>query len=193
MSTFKPHGTTHASLGLGMAGVGLILTALAAFMMSKPGPVTSLAGAGGNSVVPVRVDFRSPELALTDLSGASRSLDDYHGQVLLVNLWASWCPPCHAEMPALQHFYQRHREDGLIVVGVNHGESQAAVAGFADEHGLTFPLWLDPKYIATDHAFKTRSLPTSFVIDEAGVVRLMWIGAISETNLERYVAALLKE
>ena len=114
-------------------------------------------------------------------------------QVVLVNLWATWCPPCKAEMPAYQEFYDEHGATGLTVIAINDGEAPGVVRRFVDDRRLTFPVWLDPKYAATEVAFRTANLPTSYVIDRSGVVRLMWIGAIDKPTLDEYVSPLIEE
>jgi peroxiredoxin len=96
-------------------------------------------------------------------------------------------------MPNLQKFYLRHQSQGLVVIAIEDGDPAADVISFVDDLGLTFPVWLDPTYQATDHAFRTVNLPSSYVIDRAGQVRLMWVGAISEANLEKYLPAIIKE
>jgi thiol-disulfide isomerase/thioredoxin len=143
--------------------------------------------------VPVSVDFPAPSLTLADPRGVRHSLVDYLGQVVLVNLWATWCPPCAAEMPVFQRFYELHGPEGFAVLAINDGETAVDVEAFVAEHSLTFPVWLDPTYEATDRAFKAANLPTSYVVDRAGTVRLLWIGAISASKLEQYVTPLIKE
>jgi hypothetical protein len=96
-------------------------------------------------------------------------------------------------MPIYQRFYEKHGADGFIVIAVNDGEPAADVESFVADHGITFPEWLNPLFNATDHAFKASNLPTSYVIDRGGTVRLMWIGAISESCLEEDVVPLIKE
>lgn len=145
------------------------------------------------AAVPARVQFDAPALTLNDLDGVRHSLADYRGQVVLVNLWATWCPPCKAEMPNLQTYYQKYRGQGFTVIAVEDGDPPAAVQLFVNEFNLTFPVWADPTYQATDHAFKTKNLPTSYVIDRRGVVRLTWVGAINPANLDKYVTPLIKE
>jgi thiol-disulfide isomerase/thioredoxin len=145
------------------------------------------------SAVPVRVEFAAPELALDDLAGGSGNLREFLGRVVLVNLWATWCPPCTQEMPVFQAFYTEHRSRGFAVLAINDGESAGAVRRFVEDWGMTFPVWLDPKYQASDHAFRTTGLPTSYVIDRAGTVRLMWIGVIDRSNLEKYLIPILEE
>src|SRR5215216_3929809 len=137
--------------------------------------------------VPVQVNFPAPELMLTDTQGVSHSLADYRGQIVLVNLWATWCAPCKEEMPTLQAFYDKHRTNGFVIVAVNDGDPTADVLQFVKDYKMTFPVWLDPTYIATERAFKTLNLPSSFVIDRDGTTRLMWVGGISRGMLEKHV------
>ena len=96
-------------------------------------------------------------------------------------------------MPNLEAFYLKHNGEGFEVVAIEDGDPASQVAAFVSEHGITFPVWLDRSYQATDHAFKTSNLPSSYVIDRGGLVRLMWIGAINPANLEKYVTPLIQE
>ena len=145
------------------------------------------------STTPVKVNYDAPELTLTDIQGVSHSLAEYQGQVVLVNLWATWCPPCKEEMPALESFYNKHKEQGFVVVGINDGDPTKDVLQFVKDYNLTFPVWLDPTYIATEQAFKSLNLPTSFVIDRNGVVQLQWVGGISRKMLDQHVIPLITE
>ncbi len=144
------------------------------------------------SVIPVEVDYAAPELNLVDMAGNDVSLRDYAGSVVMVNLWATWCPPCKEEMPALQSYYQNHRSNGFVLIGANQEETLEVVQSFVADFGLTFPIWLDENYLA-QRVFNTMSLPSSFVIDRDGTVRLMWVGAVSEEFLEKYVTKIIKE
>ncbi len=145
------------------------------------------------SSIPASVDLAAPELSLRDLAGQQHTLADYRGSIVLVNLWATWCPPCQAEMPNLERFYRQHQNAGLVVLGINDGDPSEEVRSFMSRYALSFPVWLDPTYQATDQAFKTANLPTSYVIDRSGRIKLMWVGAISEDNLEKYVTPLIQE
>jgi thiol-disulfide isomerase/thioredoxin len=142
--------------------------------------------------VPSEVNLPSPELNLITLDGEPVSLERYRGNVVLVNLWATWCPPCREEMPTLQAFYDKYKEKGFVLVAINQGESIQEVQPFVEEFGMTFPVWLDPAS-AAGGAFNTLNLPTSYVIDRSGRIRLMWVGGISKKNLEKYVPAVIKE
>ena len=170
-------------LGLGFI---LILSSIYLILRNSAPQTTPLA-------VPAKVKFSAPDLTLTDTQGVSRSLADYRGQVVLVNLWATWCPPCKEEMPTLQAFYTKYREAGFVIVAINDGDPKADVLQFVKDYELTFPVWLDPTYIATEQAFNTLNLPTSFVIDRAGTIQLTWVGEISAEMLETYVTPFITE
>ena len=176
-----------------MAGLGLILSGIAIWALFENAGSGYAARPTDFTAIPAKVAFAAPELSLSDLRGVEHRLSDYGGQVVLVNLWATWCPPCTAELPIYQRFYEKHRPEGFTVIAVNDGERAAAVKKFVVDHGLTFPVWLDPTYEGTERAFKAANLPTSYVIDRAGMVRLTWIGAISEATLEKHVAPMVEE
>lgn len=179
-------------------GAGLVLVAvvLSVYLTRDKSDVQAAIGDGDTlangmrSAIPAEVEFQAPELSLRTISGEKESLADYRGKVVLVNNWATWCPPCTAEMPELQAFYEEHADDGLVIVAVEAGEPASQVAKFVEENGLTFPVWLDP-WQESIKAFQAPSLPNSFVIDQGGIVRLAWTGAISQGMLERYVTPLI--
>ena len=180
-------------LGLAVAGIGAILLGAAGIGILLAHPNDATQQATDFSAIPAPVHYAAPVLALSDLSGGERQLSNYRGQVVLINLWATWCPPCQAEMPLLQQFFERYQGEGFTVIAIEDGDPTGDIRAFAARYRLTFPIWLDPAHEATDRAFKTNNLPASFVIDRAGEVRLMWLGAISEGNLEKYVSPLIEE
>ncbi|MBU2611100.1 MAG: TlpA family protein disulfide reductase [Chloroflexi bacterium] len=164
----------------------------AAVIFALPGAEEEVITRGEASSIPVTVNYPAPELTLSDLQGNPSSLTDYLGQVVLVNNWATWCPPCKAEMPALQAYYQTHTAQGFVILGIEAGEPADEVTAFVEQYGLTFPVWLDAKGLALE-AFRNFSLPSSYVIDRDGVVRLAWSGAISREMLEKYVTPVVVE
>lgn len=173
-----------------LIGIGLISLGIMLFLLLKDNPPA--ASAQDFSVVPSSVEFAAPKLDLTDLAGNNVSLDDYLGKVVLVNLWATWCPPCREEMPSLQAFYEKYKENDFVLIAIDQEEPLEVVMPFVEEFGLTFPVWLDLDYLA-EREFKTSNLPSSYVIDRTGTVRLMWIGGISKANLEKYVSDIILE
>ncbi len=176
-----------------MIGVGLIAIGVMLFMLlNNAAASTDDPAAGDLSLAPLQVDYAAPELALTDLSGKAVSLKDHLGSVVLVNLWATWCPPCKEELPSLQAYYEKYKANGFVLVGIDQEETLDIVQPFVTEYRLTYPIWLDEHYLA-ERVFKTSSLPTSFVIDRGGTVRLTWVGGVDKKFLEKYVTKIIKE
>jgi len=184
MQHTKPRILAMAFIGAGLVVLGVAAWAMLSYLKSPAGVETA--------AIPLRVAFPAPELGLTDLQGNLVSLADYLGQVVLVNLWATWCPPCRAEMPILQKYYEVHREDNFVILALEEGEPANEVASFVQSQALTFPVWTDPTLQATA-VFRSPGLPSSYLIDAGGTVRLAWAGAINLENLERYVTPLLEE
>lgn len=170
--------------------IGLFLIGFAVLTLASP---KTEANAGTqNSVVPVEVNYAAPELSLENLAGEAESLAGYLGQVVLVNNWATWCPPCKAEMPTLVAYHNEHTADGFSIIAVDAGEPADIVSQFAKSFSMTFPVWLDPNGEAL-RAFGNGSLPNSYVIDRTGTVRYAWTGEISKAMLEEYVTPLIEE
>lgn len=171
-----------------LIGAGLISTGIVFILLLN----NSTAPTQDFSTVPAKVNFPAPKLTLEDLSGNPVSLDDQRGSVVLVNLWATWCPPCREEMPALQAFYEKYKSHGFVLIALNQEEALEIVAPFVEEFRLTFPVWLDLESKA-QREFNTMNLPSSYVMDRNGRVRLMWIGGISAKNLEKFVPEIILE
>ncbi len=183
-----------SALPLFIVGAGLLLIGIAAIFMLPKSPTSANVSDAPNdgSSVPAPVEYPAPELTLTDLTGSETSLADYQGQVVLVNLWATWCPPCKAELPILQAYYEKHAKEGFVIIGIEDGEPSDDVAAFIKTRDLTYPIWIDQEG-KTEIAFMTFTLPSSYVIDRTGTVRLAWSGAISDAMLEKYVTPIIAE
>jgi cytochrome c biogenesis protein CcmG, thiol:disulfide interchange protein DsbE len=167
----------------------LILGIAGFLFLPKPDPQ---ANTSRYSVIPLKVNYSAPEIGLVDLSGQPTSLAAYRGKVVLVNNWATWCPPCKVEMPDLEAFYEAHQSQNFELIGIEAGDPTSEVSKFVKQQGLTFPVWLDPDSKALD-AFHNNALPSSYVIDKNGTVRLAWSGAISREMLEKYILPILEE
>jgi peroxiredoxin len=144
------------------------------------------------AVVPAEVNFTAPALSLSALGGDPISLSDLRGKMVLVNLWATWCPFCEAEMPEFEAYYQAHGGDDFTVVAIAIGDKDSEVQGFIQHINLTFPIWLDPKS-ESYRAFRNNHLPSSYVIDASGTVRFAWNGPTSYGMLEQYLTPLLQK
>jgi len=103
------------------------------------------------------------------LNGKDDSLAGYRGKVVLVNLWATWCTPCRAEMPALEQLYREDRSKGFIVLGIDQGESAKVAAEYARARGVSFPVLIDEAQ-QYGRAYAARGIPTSVLVDRNGHV-----------------------
>ena len=173
-------------------GVGLVLIGLATLLVLTGGKDTATSQPISRSVTPMEVNYPAPELALQNVNGEAESLIGYRDKVVLVNNWATWCPPCKAEIPTLEAYYKAHTTDGFVIIGVEAGEPQNDVLKFVQDNGMTYPVWIDLNGAALD-AFNNENLPSSYVIDRTGTVRLAWVGEISSEMLEKYITPLLME
>jgi cytochrome c biogenesis protein CcmG/thiol:disulfide interchange protein DsbE len=131
------------------------------------------------------------DFTLPTLGGGETSLSDYEGQVVVINFWATWCPPCKAEMPGINAFYEEHADDGLVVLAINGQEAEPTVAEFINGSNFTFPVLLDEEGEAT-RLFNARSFPTTFILDKSGRIQHVQIGLISEQELAAYALPLLQ-
>lgn len=137
-----------------------------------------------DEIFPVDVGSKAPDFkAVTLFDHEVKSLaDDYRGQVVLVNIWATWCAPCRVEMPSIEALYREFGPRGLKVIAVNAADPEASdstVDAFAKGYGLTFDILRDMPPRGSDSItaiYKARGFPESFVIDRNGVIRKKWIG-----------------
>ncbi len=142
-----------------------------------------------------REGFSAPDFTLDLLQGGQVTLSELRGKVVVVNLWATWCPPCRAEMPAFQEVYEEGRDRGLVILAVNttYQDSLAEVANFVGEYGLTFPVALDRDGNVAS-LYQLRALPSTFFVDREGVIQEVVIGGpISPSTIKSTVEALLGE
>jgi cytochrome c biogenesis protein CcmG, thiol:disulfide interchange protein DsbE len=181
-------------VGVGIALIGVMAVLLLLFGEKKSANSQTLApdSSSSPSSIPAEVNYAAPELSLQNVNGDAASLTDYLDQVVLVNNWATWCPPCKAEIPTLEAYYKAHSGKGFVIIGIEAGEPQAEVRGFVKSAGITYPIWIDLEN-ASLKAFGSSGLPNSFVIDRKGTVRLAWVGEINRDMLEKYVTPLIAE
>jgi len=138
--------------------------------------------------------FPAPDFTLKTPTGESFTLSEVKGQAVLVNLWATWCPPCRAEMPAIQKMYDEYKDRGFTVLAVDmtYQDDPFAVVPFINEYGLKFPVLLD-ETSDTAQAYQIRSLPSSYFINRYGVISAVVIGGpMSETLLRTNIEEALK-
>ena len=150
------------------------------------------ADAAAAQVAAPRAGFLAPDFTLTTLTGETISLSDLRGRPVFINFWATWCPPCRAEMPDIQAAYERYAGQGLVILGVNMAEPPGPVAAFVQEFGLTFPIPMDRDgRVAT--MYRIRAIPTSFFVDREGVIRSMFIGPMNGPIIEERLGQIMGE
>jgi peroxiredoxin len=138
--------------------------------------------------------FAAPDFTLSTSDGKEYTLSTLKGNAVLVNLWATWCPPCRAEMPAIERMYREYSGQGLVVLAINmtYQDDPTAVAPFIQEYDLTFPVLLEETG-KVGSAYQLRSLPSSYFINRAGVIQEVVIGGpMSEALLRTRIEQILK-
>lgn len=127
------------------------------------------------------VGQRPPNIQLSTLGDKSFKLTDYKNKIVILNFWATWCPPCKAEMPDMQEFYENHKDEGVEVIAVNltsAEKSKEDVQKFIDEYNIQFTIPLDQTG-AAGQQYEIYSIPSSFIIDRNGTIRQRVIGPMS--------------
>jgi len=211
-------GTAARGRGRRAAGAGLLLVALTVLLLTVPAgsprarrppvpatpPAPTTLGAprstpppGTPGVVGTRADrtnapftgYRVPDFTLHDLAGQSVHLSAYHGHPVWINEWATWCPPCRAEMPEIQQLYARYQAQGLVVLGVDFREDRETVRDFVHSSGFSWTFLLDSQAgVAARYA--VTGLPLHAFVDQTGIIRAIMVGGF-RLGMESYLAEIL--
>lgn len=132
-----------------------------------------------NEAVGIDVGNSAPDFTLQTLSGKSVSLSDFQGKHVIVNFWATWCPPCRAEMPDMQKYHEKFEDVNILAVNLVETEQKFENIGqFLDEYEITFDVLLDES-TEVANIYKAHALPTSYLIDSQGIIRSKAIGAVN--------------
>lgn len=127
----------------------------------------------------------APDFKLGSLNGETVSLSDYRGKKVILNFWATWCPPCKAEMPHMQNFYEKNANEGIEIVAVNLtniDNGQEAIESFVADYGLTFPILLDKEGMIGPQ-YQAFTIPTSYIIDSNGIITKKVVGPMNEDTM----------
>lgn len=173
----------------------LLLVALAVAVPLVRGvavPVRTVTAEGANAgLLTARP---APNFTLEAVGGKRVSLADFKGKVVMLNLWATWCPPCVRETPRLVRLYEKYQNQGLVILGVNttYQDDRAKVEQFVREKAISYPILLD---VNDDFGTKygSRLLPTSYLLDRSGKIVSTKVGEIDEAQVDEQVQALLRE
>jgi peroxiredoxin len=123
----------------------------------------------------VSLQESAPDFTLKSLDGGNLRLDEYRGQVVLINFWASWCGPCRQEMPLLDRLHQRYEDTGFAVLGVNVEGEVAPAREIVDKTNVSFPVLIDKGQLVSE-LYKLEAMPSTVVVDRDGRIRYIHRG-----------------
>lgn len=163
------------------AALGLLLLPLAC---SEGGD-----GTQGRSGGAPGADSAAPDFTLPALSGERVSLRSLRGQIVFIDFWATWCAPCVYQIPVLNEFYDEHRDDGVVVLGISvDAEGRQVVESFAAEHDIRYPVLLGSEGLA--RRYGAPGFPSLVVVGPSGTIESMHVGLVEREFLERAVREL---
>lgn len=168
---------------LAAAAIMLLSAAALIYLLLRPAETPNL-GSG------LAVGQSAPAFTATTLDGQPVSLADLSGKLVVLNFWATWCPPCREEMPYFNDVYEQYKDQGLVIIGINLGESEVAVRAFLQRTGVTFPVIIDQRDRLT-RLYDVVPLPTTYVIGPDGRIRARVPGLVPRQQLEEWVRQYL--
>jgi thiol-disulfide isomerase/thioredoxin len=143
-------------------------------------------------VKPVAQRKPMPAFVWQSMSGNKWSLEEHRGKIVLVNFWATWCPPCRQETPDLVRVYERYRGRGVTIAGITMDDHPAKVVPrFVEQFGVEYPVLVPPANSLITESIE--SLPTSFLVDREGRIARTWVGLLHEEELVRNIEELIAE
>ncbi len=167
------------------SAIVLMLAALwIGYLLLAPNPGAHNPGAG------IPIGTPAPDFELQTIDGETYRLSDLKGKAVLINFWASWCPPCRAEMPTLQAAYEQYESEGLVILAVNLNEPELAIRSFQEDYGITFPIVVD-KQDRVSRMYDIVPLPTTYFVDRDGIVQGKWTGELRMPQLEMLLKKIL--
>lgn len=175
------------SAGL-LIGVGLAVLFIFGFSFMDSAAGADPIPAGVELSESPAVGSMAPDFSLQNINGESRSLAELRGKIVVMNFWATWCGPCEIEMPMFENFYETKPEQ-VEIMAVNFDEPPGKVRAYADRLNLEFPILLDPGG-SVQELYRVRGYPTTFFIDQSGVIRFHHIGILSQDQFTSYLERL---
>lgn len=162
------------------------------YSVQKPDTPSNTISSNSKLTVGIDEGNLAPDFELKTLDGSSIRLSSLKGKKVILNFWATWCPPCRSEMPDIEKFYVDQKDKGLEVLAVNltnAEKNRADVAPFLKNFGITFPVVLDEKG-SVGELYNINPIPASFVIDTQGVIRKKLVGPMTYDSMKAMVGAI---
>lgn len=176
------------------AAIAVILTLVAGGLYTtlEPKPQSVEQSVGHAVTIGIQEGNQAPDFALQTPGGETKKLSDFRGQKVILNIWATWCPPCRAEMPDMQKFYTKQKDNGVVILAVNATNTEKSrdrVPAFIKEYGLTFPVVLDE---AGDVSaiYQANAIPTSYILGTNGIIRRHITGSMSYEMMEQMIRSI---
>jgi cytochrome c biogenesis protein CcmG/thiol:disulfide interchange protein DsbE len=165
----------------GIAGCVVVVAAISAFGLTR----------NPSAVRPVLLGKPAPDFTARTLDGSSSvRLSRLRGQVVVLNFWASWCPECVVEHPALANAWERYRDHGVVVLGMSFNDATGSAASFASRLSMEYPVLVDPGD-RTALAYGVTGPPETFLIDASGMIAGKWVGPVRYQELSDQIRSLL--
>ncbi len=146
---------------------------------------------GQEATAGVNVGESAPSFTLVDLEGNSVTLSDFRGKTVFVNFWATWCPPCRAEMPEIEAVYQEYKDKDVVVIGIDILEPEDVVRRFVEQGGYSWTFVLDTSGEVAAN-YRIAAIPTSLFIDREGIIQAVNIGAMTKRAIESKLAEAMR-
>ena len=172
--------------------VGLLV--LLGYGITKQGGSARAAGVAINSVGQAMVVDSRPiaDANLPLMDGSTLSIFQLNGKVVVVNFWASWCPPCRTEAPALEEVYKKYHDKGVVFLGINVWEGQKEAQTFINEFGITYPNAVDkPGKVVVD--FGVSGIPETYILNKDNYIVRRWIGPVTKEGLSALIDDVLSQ
>lgn len=172
------------SIGLGAVTLAVIgFLALLGMGLLNMSPATGMSGV-------TRVRKPAPDFTLPTFDGGQLSLARYRGQPVVINFWASWCPPCREEAPILERVWRRYTDQGILFIGIDIQDKEEDARAYLKEFDITYPNVMDEDGTVTVD-YGVIGIPVTFFIGKTGLVERRWVGAIREDQLSAWVEELI--
>ncbi len=158
-----------------MVNIKLNITRIITVLLCIVASTLFAAGNSSNGLSRIDPPIAAPAFTLEDLDDQSRTMYEFIGKPVIVNFWATWCPPCRKEMPSMERAWQKIQAEGIAMIGINVGEDFDTVFGFTGDIDISFPLLLDTDSSATKK-WPIRGLPTTYVVNPQGEIVYQALG-----------------